>query len=109
MTIHMPNLEQFLGCYFHKDFLLDWPTADAALEAYLSEWPIEEIPKVLSELKLLLAQPDKSVERCAMKLGCDYNPAADGLSYREWLNGVADRLNSFLTDTPRVKPWVPQS
>lgn len=98
MSASTPNLEEFLGGYFHQDWPEDAPTAVAIVERYLNEWPIEEVPKALSELNLLLAQSDDDVMRCVVGMGCFYNPAADSMSYREWLNRVADRLNSFLRE-----------
>ena len=98
MSDTTPSLREFLACYFHQDWREEAPTATEVLEVYLNEWPIEEIPKALSELNILLAQSDDELVRCVMGMGCFYNPAADGLSYREWLNGVEDRLNGFLRE-----------
>ena len=98
MSASTPNLEEFLGGYFHQDWSEDAPTAVAIVERYLSEWPIEEIPKMLNELNALLAQRDDDVMQCVMKMGCFYNPVADGISYRAWLNQIVYRLNIFLRE-----------
>jgi hypothetical protein len=96
MSTGYPNLEELLGGYFHQDWNTYASTPTGVLERYLEEWPIEDVPKALNELHALLAQPDDEVVRVVVLMGCEYAPAADNLSYREWLNQVANRLSCFL-------------
>jgi hypothetical protein len=63
------NFKNLIGCYFHEDWMKEAPTAVAALEIYLTEWPIQEIPKALSELNMLLAHPDDEVVQFVMEMG----------------------------------------
>lgn len=96
MNTSYPNLETLLGGYFHQDWNTYAATPTGVLERYLKEWPIEDVPKALNELYALLAQPDDKVVRVVLSMGCEYDPAADNLSYEEWLIQVANRLSHFL-------------
>jgi hypothetical protein len=94
----MPNIEEFLGGYFHQDWMEDAPTSISVVEQYLNEWPVEGITKASNELNVLLMHSDDEMAHYLKEMGCEYYPVGDGFSYREWLNQLADRLCSFLQE-----------
>ncbi len=90
-----PALEQFLGGYFHQDFLLDYGTPDNAIVAFVREESRESVRAVCDELDrllLLLQQGGEHGDKFLQELGCYYNPAADGLTARGWLEQVRKKL-----------------
>jgi hypothetical protein len=94
-TNEFPELVQFLGGYFHQDFLLDYGNPNAAIEAYLAESPLESILSACKELERiipLLEQMDKPETFLWQTLGCYYDPKADGLTVVDWLNQVRKKL-----------------
>ena len=96
MTTHYPNLDEFFGTYFHQDWREDSPTALGIIERYLAEWPPEEIREAAKELDRLLVEAPTEDEFAdkVRRLGCFYNPRADGSSYGEWLRQVYQLLAS---------------
>jgi CdiI immunity protein len=90
-----PALEQFLGGYFHQDFLLDFATVDDVVAAFANEETHKSIRAVCDELDSALVLLDvgrEKPERFLQRLGCYYNPAADGLTVNDWLNRVRQTL-----------------
>src|ERR1700730_4802995 len=88
-------LEQFLGAYFHQDFLLDYGNADAVITAFLAEEPQESIQAVCNELEQvipLVEGMNDPEEFLFQVLACYYNPKADGLGVADWLKHVRDKL-----------------
>lgn len=45
------NLEEFLGSYFHQDWMEDASSSMGIVEKYLSEWPLDEASAALQELQ----------------------------------------------------------
>lgn len=90
-----PALEQFLGGYLHQDFDLDFGTAEDAVAAFAKEGPHESVRAVCDELDNALAMLDagrEQPEKFLLRLGCYFNPAADGLTVNDWLNRVRKTL-----------------
>jgi hypothetical protein len=90
-----PVLEQFLGGYFHQDFLLDYAAADDAIQAFVvgeAEATVRAAREELERLTCLVARLDDP-GKLLLQLGCYYNPEAEGLSVRDWLQHVLDRLS----------------
>lgn len=96
MNNDYPNLDQFLGGYFHEDFLLDAPDAIATVKIFCGEASEEEIRSIASEIRTLLSnvQDERDLGAAVARLGSCYNPQADGLSFRHWLESVAATLES---------------
>jgi CdiI immunity protein len=94
MKIHYPNLEEFLGTYFHQDWREDSATATGVVERYVAEWPSDEIRSAAKELQHLLTETptEDRLADATRQLGSYYNPEADGLSYRDWLQKVYQLL-----------------
>jgi CdiI immunity protein len=94
MNTTYPNLDEFLGAYFHQDWTVDEPTADGIVEKYLSEWPKEEALLALNELDRLLGQSDNEIWLRGIldEMGCYYNPAGDSLTCAGWLGHVREKM-----------------
>lgn len=91
----LPNLEQFLGGYFHQDFVLDYGDPDHAIAAFLAEATPESVQAVCSELDQLIPlveHKDDPEKLLWQVLGCYYYPKADGLSVADWLKHVRSKL-----------------
>lgn len=93
ITKRFPNLWQFLGCYFHQDWTLDFDSADSAVKSFIDEEPDDFINSVYNELRLFVSIYDaKKLSKIALDLGCYYNVSADGLTMYEWLSDVLRQL-----------------
>ena len=91
----LSHLEQFLGGYFHQDWMIDDTDAESVLDRYLSDTPPAAVQQTISEVERLLGRglaEDQLHAPFIQALGCYYNPAAQGMSYTEWLNWVRDSL-----------------
>jgi hypothetical protein len=90
-----PALAQFLGGYFHQDFLLDYGNPDGAIAAFVTGEPPESIHAACNELEQVIPliewmdDPEKFLWRV---LGCYYLPKADGLTVADWLKHVHKKL-----------------
>jgi hypothetical protein len=91
-----PALAQFLGAYFHQDFLLDYGNPDAAITAFLAGEPKESVRAACNELDQVIRlvegmdNPDKFLWQT---LGCYYSPKADGLAVADWLRQLRKQLS----------------
>lgn len=88
------KLKDFLAGYFHQDWLYDDESAIAVVERYLSEWPRDEVLVVIEEIGQLLEEVknEADLRAAVLKLGSYYEVGADGLTYRDWLKSVSERL-----------------
>lgn len=88
-----PTLSHLLGAYLHQDFLDEFRSPTAAVEAFLVDEPASrralmgEIDAVLRDERFL-ASPDSML----LDLGCYYNTHADGLAAAGWLSQVRRML-----------------
>lgn len=88
------ELEQFFGGYFHQDWPLDHDTPAAVVDAFIVDATGDERDAVAGELRELLRAPDEVLGPPVAQLGAFYDPTADGLTVRGWLNAVLQRLTS---------------
>lgn len=98
-----PELDQFFGAIFHQDWRLDYATASDGVRDYLGN-SNEAIAQAVIELKNFLNefQDDKALAKAIDALGCEYDPAQDGLTDRAWLSKeVLPMLISHLAQQPR--------
>ena len=90
-----PALAQFLGAYFHQDFMLDYASPDGAIAAFVAGEPQESVHEACNEVEQLIPliegmdDPEKFLWRV---LGCCYLPKADGLTVADWLKHVHKKL-----------------
>ncbi len=91
-----PNFYGMCGCYFHQDWDMDDPTAEAVVRRYMRDADPQEVQRVAVEIDDFLRIEMTEEERRAIldKFGCEYYPPGDGLSYSEWLRQVHDLLTS---------------
>jgi hypothetical protein len=69
------NLEQFLGGYFHQDFVLDYGDVDHAIDAFLAEATQESVQAACRELDQVIplgAQMDDPEKLLRQVLSCYY-------------------------------------
>jgi hypothetical protein len=99
-----PALTQFLGTYFHQDFLEDYATADDAITAFITGEPKSYVLAVMHEMErlVLLVKADNAADKRLLELGCYYNAQADGLLAEQWLDRVVGRLHTFLDNSGSV-------
>ncbi|MFI6861099.1 contact-dependent growth inhibition system immunity protein [Streptomyces sp. NPDC050421] len=85
-----PELNQFLGAYFHQDFSDEYTSYSEAIDDYLSgasESDLDQLLRDITEL-LAMAKTDRDLKKTASILGLDVSPPP-GISLRQWLNDVA--------------------
>lgn len=84
-------LVQLMGCYFHQDWLEEFPDDLAALHAIVEEVPKEQIIEGLVEIEHLRNAGLHEDELSAIlvdRIGCYFAPDSQGLSYGQWLHRV---------------------
>ena len=84
-----PELESFFSAYFHQDWTMEHDTTAGVVDYYRQNEAVS-VPAVREQLAQLLqsAQDEDQLARQVQALGCEYAPDADGLTYRQWLEGV---------------------
>lgn len=89
-----PTLDNFLAAYFHQDWVLDHDTPAAVVDDYRSGESDATVERLRGELDALLARDPDEAELAALlrASGCEYDPARDGVGYRDWLQSVRTRL-----------------
>jgi len=91
----LDSLGQLLGCYFHQDWSQEFENDQDAIDAILAAEPKENVESSVGELDVLLARPLDEEELRAIligEVGCYFDPASLGISYRQWLSRVRDEL-----------------
>ncbi len=89
--------------YFDQDWVDYYPSARAAVDAYLAEFPAESIRQALAELRALLARnmSEKELDHyLGDELGCNYYTAADELTASQWLWIVVEQMEDWLKKHP---------
>ncbi|MDG9689533.1 contact-dependent growth inhibition system immunity protein [Streptomyces sp. DH17] len=84
-----PELNQFLGAYFHQDFFDEYASYDDAVEDYLagaSDNDRDQLVRDISDL-LSLTTADRDLKQAATVLGMDVAPPS-GTGIRQWLCDV---------------------
>ncbi len=94
MTSELPTLGNFLGAYFHQDWMLDHDSPEAVVDDYVRSESEATVARLRDELDALLARAPEEAELSALlhDCGCEYDPARDGVGYRDWLRSVRERL-----------------
>jgi hypothetical protein len=93
-----PAMEQFLGGYFHQDYLLDYATPADAVAAFLNEAPREIVRATYDEMEKLLPVPRQMDNPCAflLEIGRYYDPRLVGLAVVNWFKELRKKLRSRL-------------
>ncbi|HEY9328279.1 MAG TPA: contact-dependent growth inhibition system immunity protein [Streptomyces sp.] len=86
-----PELNQFLGAYFHQDFSDEYASYRDAIDDYLSGASENDLDRLLRDITELLtmATTDRHLKETASDLGMDVSPPP-GVGLRQWLNDVAE-------------------
>jgi len=94
-----PELVQFFGCYFHEDFLTDYGSWEAALEAAIGDLPADLRQEVLRELDAFAAcaLTDAERKRIVFQIfGLCFHVEARGFTTVTWLAYVRRHLAEAL-------------
>jgi CdiI immunity protein len=94
----LPQLRQFLGGYFHQDWMVDRRLWTEVVEDFIVESPRSAVLECASELRDLLAADFDETELATVleRLGCSVDPSALHLRTDEWLREVLERLRREL-------------
>ena len=88
----LPNLTQFLGGWFHQDWIDEgYETPADVVRMYAAEETPKAVRATIAEIEKLLARrlPPAQMQRLlGDDLGCAYDPTTDGKSFRAWLREV---------------------
>lgn len=85
-----PELNQFLGGYFHQDFPVEYASPQEAVDDYLTGASKSDRQRLVRDIAqlLALAPKDRDVQHAASILGMDVSlPAGGGM--RQWLADVS--------------------
>ncbi|MFF7853167.1 contact-dependent growth inhibition system immunity protein [Streptomyces sp. NPDC007904] len=85
-----PELNQFLGGYFHQDFFEEYTSYKEAVDDYVAEASDDDLNQLARDISALLtaAAADGGLERATSILGMDVSPPP-GSGIRQWLGDVA--------------------
>lgn len=91
-----PGLQNFLSAYFHQDWGMEHDTPGAVTEYYRDGEKPELVASTRKELELLLAagHDEDALGARVRALGAEYDPTADGGTWRGWLEGMAAVLQA---------------
>ncbi|WP_323162101.1 contact-dependent growth inhibition system immunity protein [Pseudomonas fluorescens] len=85
MTIEdFPSLFQFLGAYFHEDWMCEFDSADDVVKSFIADSESRELEKVVKEIDFLLAMKiseNETRDFLLKKNGCCY------CYWNEWQDG----------------------
>ena len=101
MTEAESSLGSLLGGYFHQDWDIEGPNAEAVIRRFASENLREDVVTAKDEAQALLAAGlgEHELAATVKALGQDYLPEADGMSYRRWLEFIVEALEAELEDS----------
>src|SRR5262245_139416 len=105
MREKFPDLHGLMACYFHQDWDLDDPDAEAVLHHFIKDASPAQIQRVVRDVErfLTLRLTDEQCRQALDKLWCNYNPAADGMSCTDWLRWVQNKLQD---QNRGSQPWT---
>ena len=91
-----PALEQLAGVYLNQDWVLDYKTWEAAVDAFISE-SSEDVPLLPAEIERVLAavDSDEELRDYLLTLGMAYDADSHG-GYRGWLSEIARRVEAVI-------------
>lgn len=97
-----PYLEYLIGTYFHQDWDVDGPDAQAVLDVF-AENPRERLLGARDGAAELLASalPEEELEAELVSAGLEYHPPGAGMTHREFLDLVVERLTFHLEERQR--------
>jgi len=91
MTQDLKASNQLFGAYLHQDWMDEFESDSQAVQAMIASEPPEIFIEAIREVNELLATQTSEAELAAImtnEVGCYFDPASKGQSYREWLGSV---------------------
>jgi hypothetical protein len=91
-----PQLGQFLGGYFHQDWVIDRQRWEEVVDDFIAESPRSLVLECAAELRDLLAAgfTDTELTGVLERLGVSVDPSAVQLRADEWLQEMLGRLTA---------------
>jgi hypothetical protein len=86
------RLKQFLGSYFHQDWVLEAQNADEVLHRYAKQESEDMRLAIVSEIAELLQANDQVLRDTIQDSGFCYDPSVEGMSVRQWLGKTLEVL-----------------
>lgn len=85
-----PELNQFLGSYFHQDFFDEYTSYKEAVDDYVAGASENDLNQLVRDISKLLtsAVADSDLKQATSILGMDVSPPP-GVGIRQWLSDVA--------------------
>lgn len=91
-AVDFPNLTQFLGGWFHQDWLDEgYENPEDVVRAYAKDESSKAVRGTMAEIEKLLAHklpPTQMRRLLGDDLGCAYDPTVEDKTYRAWLREV---------------------
>ncbi|WP_454251765.1 contact-dependent growth inhibition system immunity protein [Pseudomonas sp. R151218B TE3479] len=91
-----PKLFQFLGCYFHQDWMCDSSDPDGIIRIYIADSVPQNIEAIKEEISTLLSMnlDEENLREFIMdKMPCNYCYWLDWESGTAWLNHIVEILS----------------
>ncbi|WP_342755387.1 contact-dependent growth inhibition system immunity protein [Pantoea sp. MBD-2R] len=83
------NIAYLLGAYFHQDWFYDAPTPDDVIGYFVENESADRVLALKQEISQLLASDNVSIsDTFIIDNNGYYDPGADGLTVREWLQNI---------------------
>ena len=97
-THDYPELEQFLGAYFHQDWAADGATWQAVVVQFTAHAKADALRTVLQEIDCLLRErrSDRALQARLEELGCCYQATGTRQPATRWLRRVAGEFRTAL-------------
>jgi CdiI immunity protein len=91
-----PQLGQFLGGYFHQDWVIDRHRWEEVVDDFIAESPRSLVLECAAELRDLLAAgfTDTELTGVLERLGGSVDPSAMQLRADEWLQAMLGRFTT---------------
>lgn len=91
-----PDLQNFLSAYFHQDWAMEHDTPEAVAGYYRDNEAPELVASTRKELEQLLAagHDEEALGARVRALGTEYDPTANGGTWRGWLESLAASLKA---------------
>jgi hypothetical protein len=90
---------QFLACYFHQDFSIEFEEPEAAVAQFIKDNDEARRAAVVRELRQVITECGKQgLDDFIFELGCYYNPERHrGILMRAWLEQVIAEIERSLS------------
>lgn len=95
MTRDLEASSQLFGAYLHQDWVDEFGSDVAAVQAMIDSEPRETLFRASKELRELLSANLRNTALQGIMtdtVGCYFDPASKGQTYHDWLSDVLVRL-----------------